>query len=114
MSDTPETQKRCATCKHYNPKEPLEPCFSCGTDDDAFSNWTPMFDHTKPVQTRDGRKARIICTDLAGEFPLVSAIVSPGEGECLCSHRLDGTCGTRPDEESPLDLVNVPNERTEQ
>ena len=29
-----------------------------------------MFDPTKPVQCRNGRKARIICTDAKGEYSI--------------------------------------------
>lgn len=36
------------------------------------------FDPTKPVQTRDGRKARIICTDAASPLPIVALVTDKG------------------------------------
>ena len=40
------------------------------------------FDPTKPVQTRDGREARIICTDVErkGDWPIV-ALIKTSDGE---------------------------------
>ena len=35
---------------------------------------TQTFDPTKPVQTRDGRKARIICTDIKDDTPILAAV----------------------------------------
>ena len=40
-------------------------------------------DWTKPIQTKDGRKARVLCTDLKGHSPIVIAVScldSPDEG----------------------------------
>lgn len=71
---------------------------------------TKKFDPTKPVQTRDGLPARIICTDAEGledgpEFTIVAIV--------------DGEVGMYTDEGQfisdcldPRDLVNVP-ERVE-
>lgn len=64
------------------------------------------FDPIKPVQTRDGRKARIICTDAKGSFPIIALVTSlddnleevitySGKGK----YYLDG-------EDFPLDLIN--------
>lgn len=33
-----------------------------------------MLDPTKPVRTRDGRKARIVCTDVPGLYSIVAVI----------------------------------------
>lgn len=66
-----------------------------------------MFDPSKPVQTRDGRKARIICTDRrnGGELEIVALVECDGyesvasfssNGQYLKNHKGD------------YDLVNVP------
>lgn len=63
------------------------------------------FDPTKPVQTRDGRPARIICTDRYesnGQFPIV-ALVNVGAYEQVSYHRTDGRTTNYP---TP-DLVNI-------
>lgn len=76
-----------------------------------------MFDPTKPVQTRDGRKARILCTDkmtaLKPDGPNIVALVQIPEGieEQAYSYRPDGTCFSAYREDGRLDLVNIP-ERT--
>lgn len=74
------------------------------------------FDPTKPVQTRDGRKARIICTDAPGLHPLVALVsncVAPEEGEpnTVFRYKADGkgaplNCATH------LDLINIPEKHT--
>lgn len=65
------------------------------------------FDPTKPVQCRDGRKARIVCANKRGERPIVALVAS-----ALCDEE---RCWTflasgkyNPQEESPSDLINVP------
>jgi hypothetical protein len=67
-----------------------------------------MFDPTKPVQTRDGRKARIICTDRENvEYPIVALIASAGGEEIAATFTDDGRfyyAGREDDD----DLVNVP------
>lgn len=45
-------------------------------------NVVPAFDPTKPVETRDGRKARILCADRRDpEYPIVALVEVPEEGE---------------------------------
>lgn len=69
------------------------------------------FDPTKPVQTRDGRPARIICTDrdhIDGSIVALVTMDTPGhEGEEIIRsfHKHGGwlLVGKRPN-----DLVNVP------
>lgn len=47
----------------------------------------------KPVCTRDGRRARIICADAKSEYPVI-ALVERGDGtEAAISYRLDGRRG---------------------
>lgn len=65
------------------------------------------FDPTKPVQTRDGRKARIIATDRAGTYPIIALVFGHKGTEIVCSFTVEGCfsdCGTG----SSSDLVNVP------
>ena len=42
--------------------------------EDNFSSIPTSLDLTKPVQTRDGRKVRVLCTDGPGELPVVGFI----------------------------------------
>lgn len=62
------------------------------------------FDPTKPVQTRDGRKARIICTDakIYASRPIIYLIENES-GEVWNTCDKDGKAGYREN-----DLVNVP------
>jgi hypothetical protein len=65
------------------------------------------FDPTKPVQTRDGHKARIICTDAnlkaLPDLPVIAA-VSTEEGEVLYYRKADGAHSSL----RQHDLVNIP------
>jgi hypothetical protein len=69
------------------------------------------FDPTKPVQTRDGRKARIICTDRAfvsasGESWPIIALISSGDGkEHAYYYQNDGGA---PHLNAGHSLVNIP------
>lgn len=45
----------------------------------------------KPVCTRDGRKARIICFDGKGDYPIV-ALIETGNGEKVGQYMIDGHC----------------------
>lgn len=66
-----------------------------------------MLDYTKPVRTRDGRPARVICTDRALNDRPVIALVKMEDGhEGVCAYTREGRyTKTFLD---PLDLVNVP------
>lgn len=65
-----------------------------------------MLDLTKPVQTRDGRKARIICTDANHTmYPVVGLITTEGI-ESPYSFALNGQYDTR--EELSIDIINIP------
>ncbi len=66
------------------------------------------FDPTKPVQTRDGRKARIICTDKGGAYSMVSLIESSGGEEFTHVHNKNGESCTSCDEQ---DLISIPEKR---
>lgn len=63
----------------------------------------PPLDLTKPVQTRDGRNVRVLCTDGPGELPVVGFI---GGGAVAIQWPVDGRYpggGAR-----DLDLINAP------
>lgn len=59
--------------------------------------------------TRDGRKARIVCTDARGPYPIV-ALIEAGNSEWLRRHALDGACQLRCYD---LDLLNAPAPKSE-
>ena len=66
------------------------------------------FDPTKPVQTRDGRKARILCTDAKGGQPIVALVTTfDNEAEHVVRFRSDGGCYSR-GADPVHDLINVP------
>lgn len=71
------------------------------------------FDPTKPVRTRDGRAARIICTDRCdGLYPIVALVVG-GEGrESIEVYTSDGRWDAPLKNEHPRDLFNIPEERS--
>jgi hypothetical protein len=68
------------------------------------------FDPTKPVQTRDGRKARILCTNAVGTHPIIAAVNS-SDGVCEYPIQVQDD-GKVYSGESKSDLVNVPQEIT--
>jgi len=72
-----------------------------------------IFDPTKPVQTRDGRKARIICTDsrVVPSCPIIALIENLQGCEYSCHRKADGTHpGSSP---SHSELINTPVVRKE-
>lgn len=62
-------------------------------------------DWTKPVETKDGRKVRVLATDIPGEFPVWAAVGSAAPN--FSTYTLDGYVydEKRP---SPMDVVNTP------
>lgn len=62
------------------------------------------FDPTKPVQTRDGREARIICTDAKGDYPIIALV---GPDEILRFYDSGGKSYYY----SENDLINIPEKR---
>lgn len=74
-----------------------------------FSDMNNKFDPTKPVRTRDGRQVRILCTDRAGDKPIVALLLKEG-CEYLRSYFADGTYTGVPGyrNQHSLDLVNIP------
>lgn len=68
------------------------------------------FDPSKPVQTRDGRPARIICTDRQHAFYSIIALVQADEGyEEICAFAHDGRYASI--SEDQIDLVNISHRR---
>jgi hypothetical protein len=68
------------------------------------------FDPNRPVQTRDGRPARILCTDLKGDQPIAAAIRGAGGNETVSEFGENGQWLVG--ETSDTDLINVPEKRT--
>ncbi len=64
------------------------------------------FDPTKPIQTRDGRPARILCTDARGHLPIVALVGTPHGPEYVQRYTVLG-CEYR-NVPLPHDLINVP------
>lgn len=62
-----------------------------------------MADLSKPVQTRDGRKARVVCTDRKGIYPVIALI---DVVEDVRAYRSDGSALVGMISDS--DLVNIP------
>ena len=60
-------------------------------------------DLTKPVQTADGRKARVICTDRGGTYPVVVLVARDDGAELVRRYDLLG----RHVFERDLDLINI-------
>lgn len=69
------------------------------------------FDPSKPVQTRDGKAARIIATDKKGQFPIVALLTMPDGNEELFSVTRDGRSSTTM-HLSSFDLINIPEKHT--
>lgn len=76
-----------------------------------------MLDLTKPVQTRDGRKVRIICSDRkcskSPDEPIIALVESSSaRHETLLAYELNGRIGGAEYGEHPADLINVPETLT--
>ena len=78
-----------------------------------------MFDPTKPVQTRDGRPARIIANDRRtvnpGRLPIVALVRSLGgrDFETVYSYSPQGLINPLSGIQDDADLVNIPEETRE-
>jgi hypothetical protein len=64
-----------------------------------------MLDITKPVQTREGRPVRLICTDRRGTHPLIG-LISEKDEEKLGTWMVDGSRFDTPGT-ADADLINV-------
>lgn len=66
-------------------------------------------DLTKPVKTRDGREARIICTDRVGDNNIIALVKDEDGGEYAIS--CDETGKRWLSGECKEDLVNIPEKK---
>jgi hypothetical protein len=68
------------------------------------------FDPKQPVQTRDGREARIICSDrkTTSDFSIVVLITHEDGTERAATRRSNGSLD--PHVESNFDIINIPVE----
>lgn len=67
------------------------------------------FDPSKPVQTRSGWPARILCTDRhGGEYPVVALVRQPSGFETCVSYRSGGHLHQSACHHNPYDLINAP------
>ena len=66
------------------------------------------FDPTKPVQTRNGLPARIICANVLGDYPIIALILEDGEerAHTYTAHGSFFGVGS-----SKFDLVNIPERK---
>lgn len=69
---------------------------------------TTQFDFTQPVRTRDGRPARIVCTNARGRYPIVALVAAKDGTESPISFTAAGRLVEG--DEDDLDLVNIPPE----
>lgn len=69
------------------------------------------FDPTKPVQTRDGRRARIICTDRDSIYSIVALVREPNGEESVSSYTKYGRSIPHYGGTSSKDLINIPVRR---
>ena len=69
-------------------------------------------DWTKPVQTKDGRKVRVLCTDARGRNPVIGLVLNEDEEtDEMMSWPISGDAWG-PDHDYSLDLINVPEKHT--
>lgn len=69
-------------------------------------------DWTKPIQTRDGRKARVLATDLGDDnYPIVVAVTDGSDHEYSATRTLDGRISIK-SEFDDSDVINVTEEIT--
>ena len=70
------------------------------------------FDLSKAVQTRDGRKARIICTDYKSKTDPIIALIADDNGkEIIQTYSANGEWREGSGEKA-LDLINVPETKS--
>lgn len=69
-----------------------------------------MIDWTKPIQTKSGRPARVLCTDLKDtEYPVAVAVLVNDKHEVPYTYTAEGKYVIAVD--SPFDIINVPEKR---
>lgn len=70
-----------------------------------------IFDPTKPVRLRNGLPARILATDLQGDYPIICAYIRPDGEECIMRVRANGEASDIFSLARDHDLVNIPESR---
>ena len=65
----------------------------------------------KPVCTRDGRKARIICFDRIGKSPVVALVTNFDEKEYIETYCLNGRFNDNINDISDYDLMMLPEKK---
>lgn len=74
--------------------------------EDAPAAKKTLFNPTKPVKTRGGQQARIICTDASDAEPII-AVLGSGDYSRIYTYTAEGRYH-RNGWESNLDLINIP------
>jgi hypothetical protein len=64
------------------------------------------FNPNRPIKTRDGMPARIICTNRKGRHPIV-ALVCQNDEEAMLTYSEDGRFSCSYENENRFDLINV-------
>lgn len=68
-----------------------------------------MVDWSKPIQTRDGRSARVICMNVDSKQPVALVISNDGPGEYTSQRRLNGKLTSASGGHlRHTDIINVP------
>ena len=73
---------------------------------------TKPFDPTKPVQTRDGRKVRILCIDRKDDIDPIVGLVDDNGRERISSWRENGKYYHNREGIYGYDLVNIPEHKS--
>ena len=89
----------------FDPTKPVQAASGCDTG-------TRVFDPSKPVMTRDGRPARIICTDANFPDHSVVALIKSKYSDIDSLQVYDQNGKYCPDKTLDYDLVNIPTKRT--
>lgn len=77
--------------------------------EDSTNGQKASVDLTKPVQTRDGRPVRILCTDKKGsDYPIIALVENSPGREVTASFTMGGKLNMNDLGPSHNDLVNVP------
>lgn len=66
----------------------------------------------RPIVTRDGRAARVLCTDRISDTWPVVALVRDEEGEAVRTFHENGECHLIDESPDPCDLFFAPEKRT--
>lgn len=66
----------------------------------------------RPIVTRDGRAARVLCTDRISDTWPVVALVRDEEGEAVRTFHENGECYLIDESPDPCDLFFAPEKRT--